>query len=224
MVSRPSAKRGSGAFDSNDPGSAGVRGGRGIPAGPSGPAAARVRRDAAAPRPAGDLAKAPCHSRLLRDRLSLGRRLGALAHGRSPRARAGGARYRRGGRRRRPAGDRWLLTLRLRRPHGLVNPYGFDYEAWLLERGVGATGYVRARGEQRKLGRRSTPLDWIERAREAVRDRFLAALGPTPAAGILAALAVGDQRAISTEEWQLFNRTGVTHLMSISGLHVTLVS
>ncbi|HVJ13481.1 MAG TPA: DNA internalization-related competence protein ComEC/Rec2, partial [Burkholderiales bacterium] len=64
----------------------------------------------------------------------------------------------------------------------------------------------------------------IESAREAVRDRFLATLGPTPAAGILAALAVGDQRAISSEEWRLFNRTGVTHLMSISGLHVTLVS
>ncbi|MGE5639908.1 MAG: DNA internalization-related competence protein ComEC/Rec2, partial [Clostridia bacterium] len=60
--------------------------------------------------------------------------------------------------------------------------------------------------------------------REAVRDRFLAVLGPTPAAGVLAALAVGDQHAISGEEWQLFNRTGVTHLMSISGLHVTLVS
>ena len=121
-------------------------------------------------------------------------------------------------------GERWLLTLRLRRPHGLVNPHGFDYEAWLLERGVGATGYVRGRGEQRKIGERSSFLDWIERARESVRDRFLAALGPTPAAGILAALAVGDQRAIASEEWQLFNRTGVTHLMSISGLHVTLVS
>ena len=57
-----------------------------------------------------------------------------------------------------------------------------------------------------------------------MRDRFQAALGATPAAGILAALAVGDQRAISAEEWRLFNRTGVTHLMSISGLHVTLVS
>jgi competence protein ComEC len=121
-------------------------------------------------------------------------------------------------------GERWLLTLRLRRPHGLVNPHGFDYEAWLLERGVGATGYVRARGEQRKLGQRNSPLDRIEQAREVVRDRFLATLGPTPAAGILAALAVGDQRAISSEEWRLFNRTGVTHLMSISGLHVTLVS
>ena len=53
---------------------------------------------------------------------------------------------------------------------------------------------------------------------------FRPTLGATPAAGILAALAVGDQRAISAEEWRLFNRTGVTHLMSISGLHVTLVS
>jgi competence protein ComEC len=121
-------------------------------------------------------------------------------------------------------GERWLLTVRLHRPHGLVNPQGFDYEAWLLERGVGATGYVRNRGERTKLGRRNSPADWIERGREAIRDRFLAELGPTPAAGILAALAVGDQRAISGEEWRLFNRTGVTHLMSISGLHVTLVS
>ena len=121
-------------------------------------------------------------------------------------------------------GERWLFTVRLRRPHGHVNPYGFDYEAWLLERGVGATGYVRQKGERRRLGSRNGFLDYVERAREAVRDRFQAQLGATPAAGILAALAVGDQRAISAEEWRLFNRTGVTHLMSISGLHVTLVS
>lgn len=121
-------------------------------------------------------------------------------------------------------GERWLFTVRLRRPHGNVNPQGFDYEAWLLERGIGATGYVRNRGAQKLLGFRNSPFDSIEKTREAVRDRFLSTLGPTPAAGILAALAVGDQRAISGEEWQLFNRTGVTHLMSISGLHVTLVS
>src|SRR4051812_7651199 len=122
------------------------------------------------------------------------------------------------------AGERWSFTVRLRRPHGLVNPHGFDYEAWLLERSIGATGYVRARPEPRRLGARNGVLDNVERARESVRDRFNAVLGPMPATGILAALAVGDQRAISREEWQLFNRTGVTHLMSISGLHVTLVS
>jgi competence protein ComEC len=121
-------------------------------------------------------------------------------------------------------GERWMLTVRLRRPHGNLNPHGFDYEAWLLERGIGATGYVRQRGEQRLLGLRNSPLDLVEKTREAIRDRFARVLGATPAAGILAALAVGDQRAISNEEWRLFSRTGVTHLMSISGLHVTLVS
>lgn len=121
-------------------------------------------------------------------------------------------------------GERWRLSVRLRRPHGQVNPHGFDYEAWLLERGIGATGAVRPRTAPEKLGERNSARDRIEQAREAVRDRFKAVLGETPAAGILAALAVGDQRAISAEEWRLFSRTGVTHLMSISGLHVTLVS
>src|SRR5439155_1345122 len=41
------------------------------------------------------------------------------------------------------AGERWRFTVRLRRPHGGANPHGFDYEAWLLERGIRATGYVR---------------------------------------------------------------------------------
>jgi competence protein ComEC len=121
-------------------------------------------------------------------------------------------------------GERWLFTVRLRQPHGHLNPHGFDYEAWLLERGIGATGYVRARGVQRLLGRRDSVADRVEQAREAVRDRFRRVLGETPAAGILAALAVGEQRAIANEEWRLFALTGVTHLMSISGLHVTLVS
>ena len=122
------------------------------------------------------------------------------------------------------AAERWRFTVRLRRPHGNLNPYGFDYEAWLTERGIGATGYVRPKTNPQRLGIRGTPADRIEQAREHVRDRFKRLLGETPAAGILAALAVGDQRSISNEEWRLFNRTGVTHLMSISGLHVTLVS
>jgi len=121
-------------------------------------------------------------------------------------------------------GERWRFTVRLRRPHGNVNPQGFDYEAWLLERGVGATGYVRPRTSPMLVGKRNSLSDQIETVRETVRDRFKQVLGETPASGILAALAVGDQRSISAEEWQLFNRTGVTHLMSISGLHVTMVS
>jgi len=121
-------------------------------------------------------------------------------------------------------GERWLLTLRLKRPHGVLNPHGFDYEAWLAERGAGATGYVRDAGSARRIGVRHAFADRVARVRAAVRERFKAVLGETPASGILAALAVGEQRAIANEEWRLFARTGVTHLMSISGLHVTLVS
>ena len=76
-------------------------------------------------------------------------------------------------------GERWLLTVRLRRPHGHLNPHGFDYEAWLLERAVGATGYVRQRGQQKQLGVRNHLLDRVERARERVRERIQAQLGAT---------------------------------------------
>jgi competence protein ComEC len=64
----------------------------------------------------------------------------------------------------------------------------------------------------------------IERVREAVRARIQTALADAPYAGVLTALAVGDQRAISQTQWQVFTRTGVNHLVSISGLHVTMLS
>ena len=70
-------------------------------------------------------------------------------------------------------GERWLLTVRLRRPHGNVNPHGFDYEAWLLERGIGATGYVRQKGSAEACSAPETAFfDLVEKAREAIRDRF----------------------------------------------------
>jgi competence protein ComEC len=122
-------------------------------------------------------------------------------------------------------GERWQFTVRLKRPHGLVNPHGFDYEAWLLERGVRATGYVRARGGHRRLQAQvQSPAYAVERTRERLRDRIQSALGEAPAAGVITALVMGDQRAIPPEQWQVFTRTGVNHLMSISGLHVTMLS
>jgi competence protein ComEC len=123
------------------------------------------------------------------------------------------------------AGERWQLTVRLRRPHGTLNSYGFDYEAWLLERDIRATGYVRVDSGNRRIAALvPRPQYWIERVREAVRARIQTALADSPYAGVLTALAVGDQRAISQAQWQVFTRTGVNHLVSISGLHVTMLS
>lgn len=121
------------------------------------------------------------------------------------------------------AAERWRLVLRLKRPHGNVNPHGFDIEAWLLENNLRATGYVRRDERNARLdafaGRAS---DWVERARERVRSRILAALPDADYAGVIVALAIGDQRAIPEAQWRVFNRTGITHLVSISGLHVTV--
>ncbi|GAB4166712.1 MAG: DNA internalization-related competence protein ComEC/Rec2 [Rhodocyclaceae bacterium] len=122
------------------------------------------------------------------------------------------------------AGERWALTLRLKRPHGNANPNGFDYEAWLFERGLRATGYVRTSPYNRRLDAFvARPGLAFERLREAVRARFRQALPDAPYAGVLIALAVGDQRAIEADLWEVFRRTGTTHLMSISGLHVTML-
>jgi competence protein ComEC len=121
------------------------------------------------------------------------------------------------------AGERWRFTVRLRRPHGTVNPHGFDYEAWLLERGVRATGYVREPGKRLDGLVMRTPY-LIDRLRGNARERMLAALPGRPYAGVLVALAIGDQQAIDSRQWQLFARTGVSHLMSISGLHVTMIA
>jgi competence protein ComEC len=122
------------------------------------------------------------------------------------------------------AGERWQLTVRLKRPQGNANPHGFDYEAWLFERGIRATGYVRKAESNTRLAAPAGGLDGtVERLREATRARIQRALPDGPYAGIVMALAVGDQQAISPELWHLFAATGITHLMSISGLHVTML-
>ena len=128
------------------------------------------------------------------------------------------------------AGERWRMRVRLKAPHGHMNPRGFDYELWLWEQGIGATGYVRTRAKDPQPMRlESTWGHPIEVWRQTVRDRLLTHLaGPgsdadaAKRAGVLAALVVGDQAAIDRSDWDVFRATGVAHLMSISGLHVTM--
>jgi competence protein ComEC len=122
-------------------------------------------------------------------------------------------------------GERWRLTVRLQRPHGNANPGGFDYEAWLLEQGVRATGYVRAEVTNARLDAfvpRFGTL--VERTRAILRDRILDALRDKQYAGVIVALVIGDQRGIDQSDWQVFTRTGIGHLISISGLHITMIA
>ena len=124
------------------------------------------------------------------------------------------------------AGEQWQMTVRLKAPHGNSNPHGFDYELWLWEQGIQATGYVRTgksvNGDAPPKKLASTWAHPVERARQAVREAIFARVDDRKMAGVLAALVVGDQNAIERADWDVFRATGVAHLMSISGLHITM--
>ncbi len=119
-------------------------------------------------------------------------------------------------------GDRWGFAVRLKRPHGLLNPGGFDYERWLYAKGIVATGAIRAHPPPQRLAEAERyPLD---RYRQRIVDRFQQLLPGNPYTGILVALAVGDESGITPWQWELLNRVGISHLMSISGSHIGLVA
>ena len=120
------------------------------------------------------------------------------------------------------AGQRWRFTVRLKQPHGSANPHGFDLELWMFEQNLRASGAVRATERSSAVLIEANAGAPIERARQWVRDAIDKRVPDARAAGVLAALAVGDQGAIERSDWELFRITGIAHLVSISGLHVTM--
>lgn len=118
------------------------------------------------------------------------------------------------------SGTRWEFDLSAKRPHGQQNPGGFDVEGWMLQQNLGGSASVK--------GARPLPgYAWqaaIDRVREGIVDHINAVLGDAPYAGVIAAIATGDRRGISPEQWQSFARAGINHLIVISGLHISMVA
>ena len=114
------------------------------------------------------------------------------------------------------AGERWRLAVRLKHPDGSLNPYGFDYQAWLFAQRIGATGSV-------KTGQRLAQGQGLHHWREQVRDR-LQRYAPQYAQGVMAALVLGDGSGLNAEQWQTLQATGTVHLMVISGQHISLIA
>jgi len=121
------------------------------------------------------------------------------------------------------AAERWALDVRLRRPRGFASPGGADLAARLLRENLGATGYVRM---GHRLDRAPGDAEgWLVlrlRARLAQAIREL--LGDRPATGVIVGLAVGLQDALSPVQWRELSRSGTSHLMAISGLHIGMVA
>ena len=120
-------------------------------------------------------------------------------------------------------GERWRLLVRLKRPRGFANPAGFDYAGWLYRQGVDATGYVRSSPLNRRLG----PPRWdslLLRLRHRIGRLIDLRVANRPGAGLLRALVIGDRSGLEREQRELLRRTGTSHLVAISGLHIGIVA
>ncbi|GAB6139273.1 DNA internalization-related competence protein ComEC/Rec2 [Methylosoma difficile] len=120
-------------------------------------------------------------------------------------------------------GQLWAFTVKLKRPHGSLNPSGFDFEGWLFSHGMGATGYIRPYPKPHCLAEDAVA-NPLASLRQTVADRLTAALSGKPYAGLIKALAIGDGSGISQAQWEVFRKTGTVHLVVISGSHIAFIA
>ncbi len=118
------------------------------------------------------------------------------------------------------AGQHWRLQVKLKTPHGTLNPHGFDYEQKLFHEGIGAIGSLRLSPAPVLLGQ-DNPLWNFSMWRQRLSDQ-LATINQLN--GVFYALILGDGSHISQAEWDVFRNTGTTHLMVISGSHISLIA
>ncbi len=119
-------------------------------------------------------------------------------------------------------GERWQLKVRLKRPRGFSNPGGFDYQRWLLAQGIQATGYVRKGKANQRLYQ--TGSQAVQGLRQQLSAHLQQLEVPETMRALLRALGVGDRSAMSTTQWRVLQKTGTSHLLAISGLHVGMVA
>jgi competence protein ComEC len=119
-------------------------------------------------------------------------------------------------------GEHWRLHVRLKRPYGFSNPGGFDYEGWLFQHRIRATGYVRNRENNELLYKAS--LFSVNYQRHLLRSLINKSHIAEFETNFISALSLGDRSKISAKQWQTLTRTGTSHLLAISGLHIGLVA
>jgi len=121
-------------------------------------------------------------------------------------------------------GERWRLPARLKPPHGFSNPGGFDYERWLFEQRVAATGNLRRAGTDPLLLDPGPGGHRLDRLRQKLAIHLSGVLQDHPALGLVQALTIGERSAFEPQDWEILTRTGTNHLVAISGLHVGLIA
>jgi competence protein ComEC len=121
------------------------------------------------------------------------------------------------------AGETWQLQVRLKRPHSLLNPGGFDYEQWLFARGIRATGYIVNNVANTRLAQQAWRYP-IDNVRERLQKKIQNTIAGEPTIGLITALIMGAQNDITQPQWQVMRATGTNHLMAIAGVHIAFMT
>ena len=122
-------------------------------------------------------------------------------------------------------GQYWELRVKLKQIHGLKNPHGFDVEEWMYIQNYDAQGVIQKGGTRLLESKHQDFKTTFELLRFYIRQKIQNSLGKdAPYAGVISALVIGDQQMIHADDWKVFAQTGIGHLISISGLHVTMLA
>ncbi len=108
-------------------------------------------------------------------------------------------------------------------PSGAAYPggYSFAFQSWF--NGIGASGFFLGKPEATSLPPTSSPRLWIAGLRADISALIRRTL-PGRNGGLAAALIVGDRSGIDEETAEALRRSGLAHILAISGLHMALVA
>lgn len=161
--------------------------------------------------------------RLLLDEPTLGRRSpgAALPPGATPRRVR--VNLQRGGEGLGP-GDRIRIRARLQPPAPPVLPGGFDYARQAYFEGLGAVGYAMGAPERLEAGEGRGGLEVRVAALRARIARRMAEILPGTTGAVAGALIAGVRAGIDDATWRDLQASGLAHIISISGLHMTMVA
>ncbi len=120
------------------------------------------------------------------------------------------------------------FDIRIKKPHGMVNPSGFLYEKWLFRKGIHGVGYVKTikrvqRGADEYYCNNFSLLCYLTAFRIQINEHLSVYENDLVFMPVIKALSIGYRGDIPDEPWALLKNTGTQHLIAISGLHIGLV-
>ncbi|MDX1975430.1 MAG: ComEC/Rec2 family competence protein [Rickettsiales bacterium] len=120
-------------------------------------------------------------------------------------------------------GDRVQLKAMLFEPPTPAMPGAFDFSRMSYFESIGAVGF--APGAPIVLSRQGTSgfSEWLTDLRASLAQRIGAVMEPQSGA-VAAALMVGEMAGVSEETREVMRDAGIYHVLSISGLHMTLAA